>query len=184
MRLLATWSMVAGFMCLGLYSAATTTPDLPDQEYVIPVLVKAQSLYTVQHHQEDLEWLSLNIYHEARGEDLEGQLAVAWVTLNRYWHPDYPDSLREVVQDRAQSGACQFSWVCELDDFTPHDQESWQRAQNLAMRVLTDYTGSDPTNGSLYYHATRLAQNQPFRTMRVEPEITIGNHIFYQRTSY
>ena len=31
----------------------------------------------------DLHCLALNVYHEARGEDLEGRLAVAAVTLNQ-----------------------------------------------------------------------------------------------------
>ena len=49
----------------------------------------------------ELHCLSLNVYHEARGEPIQGQLAVAYVTMNRLVSGRYPDSICNVVwQDR------------------------------------------------------------------------------------
>src|SRR5271167_3284274 len=45
----------------------------------------------------DLECLAENVYFEARGEPLEGQYAVAEVTLNRTWAQNFPHTICEVV---------------------------------------------------------------------------------------
>ena len=45
---------------------------------------------------EGLLWLTLNVYHEARGEPEVGQLAVAHVTLNRAM--EERTSIAEVVR--------------------------------------------------------------------------------------
>ena len=50
--------------------------------------------------------LALNIYHEARGEPIEGQRAVASVTLNRTLDPRWPSTVCGVVYDPQQ-----FSWT-------------------------------------------------------------------------
>ena len=39
--------------------------------------------------------LALNVYFEARSEDLASQYAVAEVTLNRVASPDFPDDVCE-----------------------------------------------------------------------------------------
>lgn len=41
--------------------------------------------------------LALNVYHEARSENYDGQMAVAQVTLNRVASEKYPDSICDVV---------------------------------------------------------------------------------------
>ena len=45
----------------------------------------------------DLNCLALNVYHEARNQPIEGQLAVAHVTLNRLDDPSFPSTICEVV---------------------------------------------------------------------------------------
>jgi spore germination cell wall hydrolase CwlJ-like protein len=54
----------------------------------------------------ELGCLVANVYHEARGEDVLGQAAVAHVTLNRVRLPAYPDSVCGVVWQKGQ-----FSWT-------------------------------------------------------------------------
>ena len=41
--------------------------------------------------------MTANIYHEARGESLKGQYAVAHVVMNRIHHEQFPNSVCEVV---------------------------------------------------------------------------------------
>ena len=55
--------------------------------------------------------LALNIYHEARSESMEGQIAVAQVTLNRVAHSEWPSTICEVVSEPKQ-----FSWTHLLKD--------------------------------------------------------------------
>ena len=49
------------------------------------------------HTERDVQCLARNIYFEARGESIEGQEAVALVTLNRVMDENYPDTVCEVV---------------------------------------------------------------------------------------
>ena len=62
----------------------------------------------------DAEWQCLTeaLYFEARGESLEGQIAVAEVILNRVDSPLYPRTVCGVVKQRG-GGGCQFSYTCD-----------------------------------------------------------------------
>jgi spore germination cell wall hydrolase CwlJ-like protein len=55
---------------------------------------------------ESLLCLALNIFHEARSEPLESQVAVAAVTINRLKDKDHPSSICEVVYEPKA-----FSWT-------------------------------------------------------------------------
>ena len=61
---------------------------------------------------EGLLWLTLNVYHEARGEPEIGQLAVAHVTLNRAMEEH--KSIAEVVREPYQ-----FSWTFQKKSYVP-----------------------------------------------------------------
>ena len=51
--------------------------------------------------------LALNIYFEARSEPIEGQIAIAEVTLNRVASTNYPNDVCSVVLQENKDG-CQF----------------------------------------------------------------------------
>ena len=69
----------------------TSDPRPPLQE----VVVEAEKRVIL--NKQDVACLSKNIYFEARGEDTEGQVAVAHVTLNRVEHKNFPNTICEVV---------------------------------------------------------------------------------------
>ena len=94
-----------------------------------------------------LECLVANIYHEARGEDDLGQAAVAWVTLNRIRHPDYPDTICEVVMQDSQ-----FSWFSDGRSDYMTDLPAIEKAVNIALAVSRGEI-MDPTGGSTHYFA-------------------------------
>lgn len=63
----------------------------------------------------DIFCMAVNNYYEARGEGLNGKIAVSEVVVNRSNHPAYPNSPCGVVkQASVRDGlkVCQFSWVC------------------------------------------------------------------------
>jgi spore germination cell wall hydrolase CwlJ-like protein len=60
----------------------------------------------------DWQCLTEALYFEARGESLQGQIAVAEVILNRVDSPLYPRTVCGVVKQRG-SGGCQFSYICD-----------------------------------------------------------------------
>ena len=59
--------------------------------------------------------LAQAIYHEARGESREGQLAVANVIINRAFSKKYPSTICGVVFQNADKGnyKCQFTFACD-----------------------------------------------------------------------
>ena len=113
------------------------------------------------------------VYFEARGESLEGQLAVAEVVLNRAASGEYPASICEVVKQPAQ-----FSFV-RNGLFPPIDKSSdaWRTAvavAHIAVEKLADKLTSDV----LWYHADYVAPAWGRRLARVTQ---IGAHVFYRR---
>ena len=122
---------------------------------------------------EERKCLAGAVYFEARGESLEGQLAVAEVVLNRAASGEYPATICEVVKQPAQ-----FSFVRD-GQFPPIDESSvaWRIAvavAYIAKEKLADKLASDV----LWYHADYVAPVWGRRLARVTQ---IGTHIFYHR---
>lgn len=97
----------------------------------------------------DVTCMAMAIYHEARGEPDRGQAAVGWVILNRVEHPRYPKSICGVVWDRNPRG-CQFSWVCDGKSDKPRDMNSYTKAREIALRVIT-HEYPNPVGHSIYF---------------------------------
>lgn len=116
--------------------------------------------------------LALNIYFEARSEDFEAQLAVAYVVENRVMSSQFPNSYCGVVMDGGERRhKCQFSWYCDGKSDTPFNKEAWRKSLEVA-RSYWKY--EDPTSGALWYHADYV---QP--RWAGENYISIGSHKFY-----
>ena len=114
-------------------------------------------------------WLTLNVYHEVRGEEFLAQVAVAHVTINRARsrHLSVKDT---VLQDH------QFSW-------TDMPKKKWFPRDLVAFwlcleSVTTAAAGHDFTGGATFYHNYRI---KPYWAASLEPVGLIGNHIFYRR---
>ena len=120
--------------------------------------------------EKDLECMAMNIYHEARGEVVEGQIAVAHVTMNRVAHDNWPETICDVVYQSKQ-----FSWTHMIEDHTPYDRKAWREAKAIARDVIIGNT-NDPTNDAVFYHARWV---NPSWTSYMEVSKVIGNHIFY-----
>ncbi len=126
-----------------------------------------------------LDCLALNIYHEARGEPLDGRVAVAQVVMNRVGDPDFPGQVCEVVRQGGERprDPCQFSWWCDGRGDRPDDLAAWTGSKDLARRILAGSVG-DPTGGALWYHADHVT---PDWDMDIIRQAKIGRHIFYGR---
>lgn len=130
-----------------------------------------------------LACMSISLYHEARGEPIMGQYAIAMVKLNR------------AAQDHGQVCAVtfqrrQFSWTTavrktpsgwyipahmrpRLDD--PIEADAWQRAKTIAGVSLSGRMW-DFTLGADHFHATHVS---PRWARSMTPAKRIGRHIFY-----
>ena len=121
----------------------------------------------------ELECLAGAVYFEARGEPLEGQLAVAEVVLNRAASGAYPASICEVVKQPAQ-----FSFVQDRL-FPPIDESSvaWRTAVAIA-HIADEKLANKLASDVLWYHADYVAPGWGRRLARATQ---IGTHIFYRR---
>jgi spore germination cell wall hydrolase CwlJ-like protein len=127
--------------------------------------------------------LALNIYFEARGEPVEGQYAVADVTLNRVAADEFPDSICEVVYQCRRANRCQFSWVHQVDNpSNPRiaEREAWHDAQLYAFEIARWNIQRGVTNGATYFHANYV---RPVWRHSFEKTTRIGTHVFYRDPS-
>ena len=116
------------------------------------------------------ECLAMNIYHEARGEVIEGQIAVAHVTMNRVKDNYWPGTICEVVYQPSQ-----FSWTHQISDHTPKERAAYDRALVIARDVMIGNT-VDPSNGATFYHANYV---NPAWANQMTVSKVIGVHVFY-----
>ena len=121
--------------------------------------------------------LAMAIYHEARSEPVDAQLAVAEVIINRSNHPDFPATVCEVVTEHrapvSRPWACQFSFYCDGKSDRPQDADAWSTAQHVAYQALS---GDVLGHGAVYYHTTAV---KPVWRHNLTAVGVIGSHIFY-----
>ena len=112
------------------------------------------------------------VYFEARGEPIEGQLAVAEVVLNRASSGRYPASLCAVVTQKAQ-----FSFIRRGGRFPKADRssEAWRKAVAIA-HIAEARLSRELAPDVLWYHASHVA---PSWGKRLTRQAQIGLHIFY-----
>src|SRR5215472_14263269 len=120
----------------------------------------------------DLLCLALNVYREARNQPIEGQLAVAHVTLNRYETSDLP-TICDVVFKTGY-----FAWTRDpkVVQEWPRDEAAWEMAQRVAHQALAD-PKADPVKGSTYFHTVSTEPDWAPTLVRVG---RIGDHVFYR----
>lgn len=109
------------------------------------------------------------VYFEARGEPMEGQLAVARVVVARSRSGLFPATYCGVVLQRSQ-----FSFV--RNGMMPQpNTNSWEWRNAVAIAQMAHEGRRSPVEGALYYHATYVSPGWN-RT----PMAQVGNHIFYR----
>lgn len=128
--------------------------------------------------------LAANIYFEARGESLQGQKAVAAVTLNRVKSKKYPKTVCAVVTQKSQ-----FSWVQQqpkhvvqkaLNGVAPSQKPlevlAYQEAQKLAYIMIKAKEQVLPEQ-ALWYHTTQI--NPAWNKQMIKIQV-VGSHVFYK----
>ena len=121
---------------------------------------------------EEMNCVATAVYFEARGEQIEGQLAVAEVVLNRVASKRYPDTICEVVEQ-----PWQFSFVNATGSIPEADRSSkaWKKAVAISTIALDKLAG-EVSEDVLWYHADYVA---PSWGKRLDREKKVGVHIFY-----
>ena len=112
------------------------------------------------------------VYFEARGEPLQGQLAVAEVVMNRAASGRYPATLCEVVVQPAQFSFVRRGVIPRAD----RASEAWRRAVAVARIAKQRMVERVLPSSCLWYHANYVS---PSWGRRLARNAQIGLHIFY-----
>lgn len=142
------------------------------------------SRWTYKDIKKETMCLAKNIYYEARGQVMPGQIAVALVTFNRVKAKRFPDSICKVVWQKRKSKktgkmVAQFSWTLDGNSNNPPNSDTWKETYSLAETMLDERSldnFSDPTGGAQFYHNTQV---DPYWNDSMSKVATIGEHIFY-----
>lgn len=128
----------------------------------------------IAFERKEMACLARNVFYEASGESRNGKYAVAFVTMNRYKHKDFPNSVCDVVYERNVK-TCQFSWVCGVD--RKITKKSYEEAYKIAKEVFRNHGKMhDITNGALYFHADYV---KPSWAAEIYKTSKFGKHHFY-----
>lgn len=170
----------------------TTIVSANADRNVFKISVPHNSL--TEHARNQVECLADNIFFEAAYEPIEGQVAVAIVTLNRVNSKEFANDICGVVKEKTrvttignQRVVCQFSWYCQQREKTAsYDKEKYltsgqkivyDRIYDLAFYLyVNSNTIQDNTGGALFYHADYVSPNW----RNLNRTVKIGRHIFYK----
>lgn len=132
-------------------------------------------------NQEELTVLMCMVCGEARGEPINGQIAVAWTARNRSKDGRWPKTIKEVCLQPKQ-----FSCFNESDlnlskiisDFKHWRlYEDWRLCRWSAAGVLYGYV-PDYSRGANHYHVKDM-KKVPNWADHKKMTVIIGNHVFY-----
>jgi len=130
-----------------------------------------------QSNDSAVQCLQEAIYHEARGEDVYGQFAVAEVILNRVDLPNYPDSVCGVVhQNAGRRNACQFSYACNGRSRAMTEPTA-RRLANAIAQVMIAGAPRELTDGATHFHTSGV---RPRWAASFRRTARYGSHLFYR----
>lgn len=141
-------------------TAAEETTEEPEEPTVEP---EPENRYAELHFSdEDVYILACLVYHEARGESFEGQVAVVEVVLNRILSDYFPDTVEEVVFQK-YGDVWQFSPAPYLYSAEP-DKE-----QYLAVHTAIEEREHILSEDTVYFSTAPYNESV---------DMIIGNHYF------
>jgi N-acetylmuramoyl-L-alanine amidase len=125
-----------------------------------------KEVVVVEEENHELIWLARIISAEAKGEPIEGQIAVGNVVLNRVEHEDFPNTIEEVIFQKNQ-----FSPVNNGSVYN----EPTETALEVAEMVLNGERVVD--RDVLYFYNANIVSRGSWIRSRNTVEV-IGNHTF------
>jgi spore germination cell wall hydrolase CwlJ-like protein len=122
--------------------------------------------------------LALNIYFEARDQPINGQIAVAEVTLNRVTSKNHPNTICKVVKQSSSKG-CAFSWYCDGQSDIPREKIAFERSKRLSEFMIDNHKYiSVVGEKATYYHNDTV---NPYWAKGFHKLKKVGDHTFYSR---
>lgn len=132
-----------------------------------------KSYITMQQRDAEINCLARNVAEEAGGENAEGKVGVAQVTLNRVHSGKFGNSVCEIVYAHAQ-----FSWTLTKPKALPFkDKAVYAESVVVAKRVLLEGYTLPSLKNATYYHNFTV---NPTWNRNMKKVAVIGHHIFYE----
>jgi spore germination cell wall hydrolase CwlJ-like protein len=119
---------------------------------------------------QNMRCLAAAIYFEAKGEPLEGQLAVGRVIVNRAESGRFPSSYCGVVYQPSQFSFVRGGQMPAIRTASA----AWRTAKAIA-QIAHEGSWESPAHGALFFHARYVSPG--WRLQRVAQ---VSNHIFYR----
>jgi len=135
-------------------------------------------------NRDELDLVTATIFGEARGEPIEGKVAVGWVIKNRVLDDRWPCTYKDVVLQPKQ-----FSCWNKTDPNYPDTLRAtvptlswrslaWQECRLVAHGIIYDRL-RDNTQDSNHYHAINIIE-LPKWADGLKVMKRYGNHVFYK----
>lgn len=169
------FSLIIAIMLWEMVRAEKVIPDEPKPEpklnYIIVddfEKVESEPIEPVEPEidEHELYWLARIISAEARGESVEGQVAVGNVVLNRVEHGEFPNSIKEVIFQERQ--------------FSPVSSGTiWNEPTIEAVESATMVLSGERVVGEsvlFFYNSKVVSRGSWVRTRPINQ--VIGNHTF------
>lgn len=151
--------------------------DLPQNAMVLERAYRVK----LKANERQLACLARNVYYEAGGESLKGQMAVAQVTINRARSQKYPNDICAVVSQstvKDNRRYCQFSWYCDPKRnkrlVISQSHPSYVAAKKV---FLEGHRLAGITLDTYFFHRHDVETNPQWSRKFV---IKIGEHVFYR----
>ena len=163
---------------------AFATPEVDPAIHIAPYTI-IEEVAPVEVDEAALKCLADNIYHEARGEDKDGWISVASITLNRVESKRYPNDVCGVVWQKncnvkypAYNGCtAQFTWTWDGKDDSINEKDVYAEIKDVAEQILTGETDTVFPGATLYHtHQVSPSWSKSPKTTHVGD---IGGHKFY-----
>lgn len=126
-------------------------------------------------NKEEIYCIARAVYHEARGETIAGQMAVAHTVLNRVESKRYPSTVCGVVYQPLQF--TNLFRASKIDKTEDNWRLAWEQAVEIAGFSYIGFI-EDPTNGATHYYSQTKLKEPPKWPSWIVKIATIGNHTF------
>lgn len=189
--MVATMTFIVSYGAVLEYVDSKTTSIHSEQNYAV-YNVDADLQVQTAIDPQAVNCMAMNMYFEARNQRSdEAMIAVGYTVLNRTNSPRFPDNICDVIyQSRRDANGnpirnrCQFSWACDgkpdvVNMDHPIERRAWERAVDLAHKVLT-FQVDNPVGNATMYHATYV---KPYWRRAYNRVTQIETHIFYEPRS-
>lgn len=115
----------------------------------------------------DRELLAKLIHAEAEGEPFVGKIAIGAVIMNRLAHPDFPNSIPQIIYQPRQFSPVEDGRLRSIKE--PHPDAL--AAAEIAME------GEDPTGGAIFFYNPRKVSPRSWIRQR-KIIYAVGEHVF------